>query len=854
MSMCNFLSSFHAFNILFVYSVVTLLVREEHGQLRKLFCMVSFKNGQSFLNPDPRQAFNPAHGTVASRIQAFQDGQGSRSPKSAVRVWSPIPGAEIEVQIGRVKRANTTFATPACLPRIEMKEDGQHAVDPEGDTTRHESVIESVSGEDDLDVGLPARPATSYESTIPLLQHKLHSFSRQSPDRHRTQKRRQSSINAQSTTQIQLSEARARLRSIDDRRTGDSIVPQKCVNVSPVRQDVDIHQLQGLIDHALDEQSELDIEGRSAKRSPRLKSITSQVELSMNSPPKRQSPKWSSNGSPLRRDRNGRSFSRPRESVPAPKGLVGKYDDHLPYGSNSQASPTRKQRLSTETVLPRSSTESEPLTTSSYPPVYSFREMNLGRESSLPKPTIPTRQAPSPVKQRTAAFEKMMQRDKQIMYDQPHQHIAGARLKKHWWLEPDENRVNRMPGILKQEANATTSKVNGIIPRDPPDSSRTTTPIPRSGPIPLALPQLISSRGRTVSAASQFEDSFETAPQSEAALSRLSSRVHSSRTILKASGAQEVGKGTKSPFLKWKAFMLDRKLPVYKTVPLSPGKSNIGANAESDVTEQTTDTASCLQFRGNDLALTASQDAISQPEYGQRTVSTVMQSRGMSSAATSHETPESYPPQDLSPQRLQPRKPISPKQDLTFRDVTVPGELVRQADGAGVHREVTQTKPRCSSDDMAIDDEKELLVAPNTACMDEHVDIANETSDETAWRGQTTDLTPFPLVQVEDILSASASASAPGSPIRGRVASRTLHRQSTLVRNDEGGNGVRVKMSRSRSKVGNVKVTVEVRTPQGSPGKGNAQRDSVGDGNAKGERVVIVTTDVQGHEEDSVEG
>ncbi len=815
--------------------------------------MVSFKNGQSFPNPDPRQAFNPTHGTVASRIQAFQDGQGSRSPNSAMGVWSPIQGAEIEVPIGRVKRANTTSAAPACLPRMELKEDNQHAVDPEGDAARHDSVVESVSGEDDLDVGLPARPATSYESTIPFQQHKLHSFSRQSPDRPRTQ-RRQSSINAQSTTQIQLSEARARLRSIDDRRTGDSIVPQKCVNVSPVRQDVDINQLQGLIDHALDEQAELDVEGLSAKRSPRLKSITSQVELSMNSPPKRQSLKGGSKVSPLRRGRDGRSFSRPRESVPAPKGLGGKYDDDLPCGPILQASPTRKQRLSTETVLPRSSAESEPLSTSSYPPVYSFREMDLGRESSLLKPTIPTRQAPSPVKQRTAAFEKMMQRDKQIMYDQPHQHIAGARLKKHWWLEPDENRVNRMPGMLKQEANATTSKVNRIIPRDPPDSARTMTPIPRSGPIPLALPQLISSRGRTVSAASQFEDCFETAPQSEAALSRLSSRVHSSRTIPRALGAQDIEKETKSPFLKWKAFMLDRKLPAYKTVPLSPGESNIGANVESDVTEQTTGTASCLQFRGNDRASAASQDANSQPDYGQNTASTVMQSSGMSPSATGHETHQSYPPQDLSPQRLKPCKIMSPKHDRTFRDVAVPGELVRQADVTGVHREVTETKPRRSSDYMAIDDEKELLVAPTTACMDEHGDVANETSDETASRRQSKDLTPFSLVQVEDSLSTSASASAPGSPIRGRVASRTLHRQSTRVRNEEGGNGVRVSMSRSRSKVGNVKVTVEVRTPQGSPGKGNAQRDSVGDGNAHGERVVIVTTDVQGHEDDSVEG
>lgn len=79
-----------------------------------------------------------------------------------------------------------------------------------------------------------------------------------------------------------------------------------------------------------------------------------------------------------------------------------------------------------------------------------------------------------------------------------------------------------------------------------------------------------------------------------------------------------------------------------------------------------------------------------------------------------------------------------------------------------------------------------------------------------------------------------------------------MHQQSRVMRNEESGNGVRV--SRSRSKVGNVRVTVEVRTPQGSPSKGYAQRDPVGDGNGKGERVVIVTTDVEESEEGSAEG
>ncbi len=844
---------FPALNIPLDYSVVKFLIGKEHSLLRKVFVMVSFENGLCFFSSDSRQAFNPTHGTVASRIQAFQDGQVPRSPNSAVKVRRPTQGAEIEGSTAKVKRASTTSAAPARPPTTAVKEDSQHVVDAEGDAVRQGSIIDSISGGDDLNVKLPTRPATSYEPTIPPQQYKIHSFSRQSPDKSKTQ-RRQTSIDAQSATRIRLSEARARLRSIDDKRTGDSIVPPKNINVSPVRQDMDIHQLQGLVDHALDEQSELDIEGRSAQRSPRLKSISSQVELTMESPSNKQSTKTGTNGSPLRRGRDGRSLSRPRLSVPAPKGLGGNYDITVPCALSSQTSPTRKQRLSTETVLPRSSTDSEPLAISSYPPVYSFREVKAGRESCHLNPTIPPCPAPSPVRQRTAAFEKMMQRDKQIVYDQPHRHIVGARLKKHWWLEPDENRTNHIPENLKQERKGTTSKADNITQRDRPASARTTTPTPRSGPIPLALPQLISSRDRAASATSQFEDSFETAPQSEAALSRLSSRVHSSKTISKALGAQGIGRETTSPFLRWKTFMLDRKLPAYKTVPLPHGESNIEANTGSDLAEQNTDTASRLQLRGNVLASAASQDTAVQPDYGHNIVRAVVQPRGMSPSATRRDTVERHAPQDLSPQRLATRRTISPKQDRSSRDIAVLGETMKQADGAGVYSEVTQTRPCYSFDAMAVDDEKELLVAPSTASMDEPGDMANESGDEISPRRQSKDLMPFPLLHVEDGHSASASASAsgPGSPARGRVASRTLHRQSTVVTNEEDGNGARV--SRSRSTVGNVRVTVEVRTPQGSPGKGGLQRDSVGEGNGKGARVVIVTTDVQGDEEGSAEG
>lgn len=754
-------------------------------------------------------------------------------------------GTEVGVPNGRVRRANTTSATPAYVPSIEGKESSQQGGGLKSDVVRHRSVIGSAADKKYLNASLLARPATSFESITPHEQYRAPSFSKQSPERGSTP-RRQSSLDAQSTTHIRLSEARARLRSIGNGTTGNLIVPSTGTNVSPVQQKTGLHQLHELLDNAIDEQAELDIVAASARPSPRLKSIASQVELSMTSPPKRQSVEAESSGSPLRRGHSACSSSRPQMPVLVPKSLGSTDGEHTSFSSSQQTSPTKKQRLSTETVLPRSSTDSEPLATPAYPSVCSSPEMKPGHLH----PMLPGGQAPSPVKERTAAFEKMMQHDKQIMYEQPHKHVGNAHVKKHWWLASDDHRANHMQGLVKQELNAMANKTDRKTRRDHPTSTRTMTPAPKSGPIPLALPQLISSRGRAVSASSQFEDCFDTAPQSEAALSRLSSRVHSPRTVPKASGAQDIGNETKSPFFRWKPFMHDKKLPAYKKIPASSPESCLEVNAGSDVPEYLSDTTSRLQLRANDLSQAATQNTISQREHGRNTTSGARQSRDVVSASTTRgSTQECHLPQVLPPNRLTLRNTVPTKQGRLSGDVAVHGTMTKQANGADTHREVVQAERRCSFDDMAVDDGKELAVTQSDGSTEEPGEVATESGIEaTSSRARSKESTPFPMIPVE--ARGPASASGPGSPVRGRTASRTLHRQSMVMKNEGGGNGVRV--SRSRSKAGNVRVTVEVRTPQGSPVKKNGDKDGIRDGNAKGqgERVVIVTTDVQGAEEE----
>ncbi len=743
---------------------------------------------------------------------------------------------EVDVATGRVRRANTTSAAPRYPSSVKGKESSQHDGRPKGDVNQYDNVTGGAADKKYPSSGLLARPATSFASTTPYQQLKPPIFSKQSPEKG-TSQRRQSSLDAQSTVGNGLFGARARLRSIDHGTSEDPVEASRCTNLLPVRRRPDIHDLQDLIDHAIDEQAELDIIATSTKQSPRLKSIPSQVEMSMTSPSKGQSIETRSGSSPVRRGRSIRNSSHPRISIAARTTLGSKNGDHPPSSPGQQLSPTRKQRLSTESVLPRSSVDSGPSATSAYPSDYSSSEMKPRHEIFHLHRPPPVGQAPSPVKERTAAFEKMMQHDKQIMSEQQHKNNGNIYVKKHWWLESDDSQTNHTQGVVKQEPNATATEAGRNVPRNPPTSTCSVTPTLRSGPIPLALPQLISSRGRVVSTSSQFDDSFETAPQSEAALSRLSSRVHSPRTVLKASGAQDIGNELKSPLFRWKAFMLDKRSPADKEVPVSPQESGLEANAGKDVAEQARDTVSHLQHRAKDLS-GANQDATSQREQDESTVRAVVRSHDVGKTFnTCRPIRESCELQVLTPERLTLPNTASTKLNRF------------PSDGSEIHHEVAQTEQRWSSGDMAVDDGKEVAAAQTDESTEKYGEAAIESAIEATISRQrrSRDSMPFPLIPVEASGSASASASGPGSPIRGRAASRTLSRQSTVMKEEGNQNGVRV--SRSRSKAGNVRVTVEVRTPQGSPVKPAGDKDRKGQGNGSGERVVIVTTDVQGEEQ-----
>jgi hypothetical protein len=538
----------------------------------------------------------------------------------------------------------------------------------------------------------------------------------------------------------------------------------------------------------------------------------------------------------MRRGRSTRSSDRSTMPVLLPASLGSTDGEPSSLPSSQQTSPTRKHRLSTETILPRSSTESEPLIITSYPPIPSSPE----KKSEQLHPINTFGQVTSPVKERTAAFEKMMQHDKQIMYEQAHGHVGTAQVKKHWWLESEEQRPNHMQVLVKQESDTAANKTNRKSGRDHLTSARAMTPTPKSGPIPLALPQLISSRGRTVSASSQFEDCFETAPQSEAALSRLSSRVHSQRTMPKASGTAEIGNETKSPFFRWKPFMLEKRLPAHKTTSTSP-ESTIEGNAESHVPGQASDSTSHMQCPAKVPTQAASQNVISQRQHNRTAV------RDPTSESTIRRpNQESHHPQALTPKRLTFRNAVSTQHDRLFGEGST-GSPPKKEAGYAIQHEVLQAEKRDTSNHTGLDDEKELAITQGDGSPDEHDSRATESRIKApSSRPQSKDVMPFPLMPVKE--SNSASASGSGSPIRGRTASRTFHRQSTVMGEQGHENAVRV--SRSGSKAGNVRVTVEVRTPQGSPSKDTGRADQVGNGPPMGERVVIVTTDVQAEEEE----
>jgi hypothetical protein len=772
------------------------------------------------------------------------------SPKSDGRAQSFAQSAEVGVPTARVKRANTTSAAPTRLRSTEGKEGIQQDGRPDADNVRYGSVTGNAADKIYSNASLPARPTTSFECVTPHRESKP-GFSKQSPERRYTH-RRQSSLDTESTTLNHLSDARARLRSTGEETTGKPIEASRGIKLSPVRRKTDIHDLQDLVDNAIDEQAELDNIIASTKQSPRLNSIASQVEMTMTSPSKRQSIGTESSGSPLRRGHSARSPSRPRVSIPAPTNIAGQGGGHHPsISSNQQTSPTtsRKPRLSTESVLPRSSIDSEPSASPAYASVYSSPEIKPGLEVFHLHPLLPGGQAPSPVKQRTAAFEKMMQHDKQIMYDQAHKQNGNIYVKKHWLPDSsDDNGTTHVPGKLKREHIATTSKIGRTMQYNPPTNTRNVTPTPNSGPIPLALPQLISSRGGAVSASSQLEESFQTAPQSEAALSRLSSRVHSPRTVAKAAAAQDVANETRSPFFRWKPFMLEKKAPAHHAGPISPQECSFEGNAGRDVPEKARDSASRLELRAGN------QDAITQLQDDQSTVRAVVQSNDVGSSTSRRPTQESRLPGRMTPRRLTLRNTVSTKQDLTSMNGAVNTTVARQVSGLNTNHEAAQTEQEYSSGDMTVDDGKEVALPQS----DNSTEAYDETKTEPAIEATTCsqprwkDSTPFPLIPVE--ASSSAPASGPGSPVRGRAASRALHRQTAtkMTKDEDNGHGVRV--SRSRSKAGNVRVTVEVRTPKGSPVKGNGEKGEQGNGGGlakgMGERVVIVTTDVQEDEEE----
>lgn len=772
----------------------------------------------------------------------MQDGQALRNPGLASEVPKSAQNTESNVQSNGVRRANTISAAPTSLLSIEGNGSSHHGEGQKDDAAHRGHVTGVPADETHLDAHLPARPATSFESNVRHQQHKAPIFSKQSPER-RPRQRRQS-IETQNTTRNRLFDARSRLRSIGEGTTRNRHESPSAMHVSPIRREPDIRQLEDLIDHAIDEQAKLDDMETRTEQSTRLRSVTAKGSTSKTSPSNKRSVAPEPVGSPVRHGRSNRSSSRPRESIPVPRSQVGKDSDHLSVFSGQHISSTRKQRMSTESVLPRSSLDSMPSADRGCPSIYSSPEMKAVHEIFHLHPFVPCVHAPSPVKQRAAAFEEMALRDKHTMHEQPHKPNGTVQVKKQWWLERlDNGRASHAEGKIRPET-APAPMGSRNLQRNNATSTRIVAKPAKSGPIPLALPQLVTSRGRGFSTSSQSEDLFEAAPQSQAALSRLPPHVSSARAAPPASDAQDIDNETKAPLFNWKPLTPNITAPAGKTGLSSPEKSSLEANAGSDIPEPGSDATSQPQQRAKDLMQAVNQDTASQNAQGQDSACEIDMALG---AITHRPVQHSHQSQAPSPEREILGSTAPAKQDHTSAKGKVYGMTMVQVGGAETHREeLGMEQWGSSSGDLTVDDEKEVVVVQNDGSTGEHGKTATTSGIEvSSWQSQSKDGTPLPLML--GAASDSASASGPSSPGRGRALSRTLARQSTVMNDADEGN--RVTVSRSTSRTGNVRVTVEVRTPQGSPIKGKVGKDGVGGGNGKGGTVVIVTTDLQGGEE-----
>jgi hypothetical protein len=477
-------------------------------------------------------------------------------------------------------------------------------------------------------------------------------------------------------------------------------------------------------------------------------------------------------------------------------------------------------------------------------------------------PLLPDCRMPSPVKDRRAPFEKMMPRDKQVMNQQLYQPARDFHVKRHCWLDPpDPRQTLDKEGQVKPRSISQTTKASRMTRRNSPTSGWAAAPAPKPAPIPLALPHLVSSRGRDVSASSQSEDSFEIAPRSEAALSRLSSRVYPPRLVPKAVAAQGTGDQTNSPSLRWKHFMPDKATSAYNAARIPPRDSSAEADA-GEVLERVGDTNSdSPQLQSEDLPEVANQvTSVNRDDEQNPTNFGARAKKFRQDSPPRRSFRERDQVEAVTPKRQTVRCNAPRKQDQMSVDGVTNFAKVKEDGGARAHRLEASTDDRRSSVTIEADQGKKVTNVQSDRSTEEHGGrTIGSGVDVWSPQRQSQKSTPFPLMPVE--ASGAASVSAPGSPVRGRAFSRTLRRQRQSTITNNGSERSCVGLSRSRSKPGNVRVTVEVRTPQESPEKGIGKRqgrdrageganghessNGNGSGSGGGERVVIVTTDVQ---------
>lgn len=794
-------------------------------------------------------------GTVAARIQTYQQGDYIRPLHTPSRDKRHLH----VIGAGRPSTVPTSPRYPRAeyRPPITSNAEAESLDDRIGATTGNDDTA-GLSDASLLSTTEHVRPSTPFDATLPELDSTA-----QGPTTPRRER------NAKPERERRLSEVRASLRCIDEPGQSDYGHTPRRQPSSHVREREGMHGLQRLIDDAIDANDRVDATESRIKQSPSLRKIASEVEFDQPTAPVQRA---NANGSPVRRRLLPGATHQSRMSLPDTLYIGGSPARSPQRSPRREAYALRQERSSTESGVPRRRPESSMSFRSKSPYDVQHLHAKLQPKAQSPEPSRQSGCA-SPVKERAAVYEIMASLDEQTIKP-----TEGGRqrapVKMPWWLEDppaEKSQYIRDQGLRPTTA---TSVRDERRPLSPPEY--------RTGPIPLALPRIVSARQRPQQ--DQHELTIEAPAVTEASLSRLPSRAHSARNLSQHRISRTRPRDTHSPMFKWGPFMVERKSAPSRAFSGGQRESSLEVNQGSETHEDTRHESAIDQTSNN------RPDKPSTPEAKPtRDIISDHLEFDARSPYLQPTTPTNPPkPSHLSASPSMHPVSNTPYTCPTHRISNSPAykDLLRYIGDAGTDLNPLIATASSSSPS------SQRHVRSSSGAGGKQVTLAEDasgTADDSSSPVQTnTDETIRPgihkPVEVRGLLSSKTEAPQPNtaSPVRGRAVSRDAKPRTAIKTAQEtdtagrrvdigpvtgnvmgsasgaGPSGSTVTVSRSRSRKGGVRVTVEVRTPRGSPVRKTVRGTEDGgyahgvhrDGDGEGEGVedVLVVTTLDGEE------